>query len=256
MLSDIEREYSPSSVLQSLGTTLETEIGRYVSLSNDAYETHKFAEITYGPKPRNNILILDHPQPPKKALIYVHGGYWQELSARDSLFGASDALRNGLGFGSIGYTLTPNISLRAICHEIVSAIRAIRKHFPGTDLILAGSSAGAHLCAWVLHEQPLLISEVILMSGIYDLRPLVGTYINAKVGLSIDEAAQLSPLLLTPPNLDRSRVTIAVGEFETNAFREQSEAYARIVGVECTSITSRHHFDLPFELGRWLTRPR
>ena len=256
MLSDVEREYSPSSVLTSLNTTIETEIGRYVSMSDEAYETYRFVELPYGPNPRNHLLVLAQDQPPKRALLYVHGGYWQELSARQSLFSANDAVKHGLGFASIGYTLAPDISLRAICDEVVAACKAFRQTFPATEIILAGSSAGAHLCAWVLHHEPQCIDQVILLSGIYDLRPLVDTYINEKVGLSRNEAALLSPVLLPRPLFDHSKLVVAVAEHDTLTFRDQADRYAAHVNVTCTHISNRNHFDLPFELGRWLDEER
>lgn len=246
--SKLETEYSPSSILPSLGTTLETEVNRYFAGSREAINHFSFAEHRYGQLPRNTILIVSQPTPPLAMLVYVHGGYWQELSVNESLFAASDAGLLGMGFAAIGYTLAPKASIEKIVVEVECALTYLQQQFPLTKLIVAGSSAGAHLVACVLQRGRNPIHQAILMSGIYDLRPLVDTYINDALGLTVDRATYLSPLLGRPPARDGATVTIVVGEHETDAFHEQSRSYAEHIETDAIVVPDRHHFDLPFDV--------
>jgi arylformamidase len=249
-----EREYSPSSVLASLGTTINAEIDRYYTESAEALTQFDFVEHRYGPLDRNIVRMIE-PLPQRTLmLVYVHGGYWQELSVNDSLFGASDANSRDMGFAAIGYTLAPDASVEQIINEVVDALTLLGKLYPATKLVVAGSSAGAHLVAATLQRKPDLMYQAILMSGIYDLRPLIGTYINDALSLTLDEATRLSPRLNGPPECTSSNVMVVVGEHETIAFHEQTLAYAAHVGANVIMVPGRHHFDLPFELGALLDR--
>ena len=131
------------------------------------------------------------------------------------------------------------------------------------EIILSGSSAGAHLAACVLqaaadNAQGLnsqLFAQAILFSGVYDLRPLVDTYVNAPLGLNMATAATLSPGL----NSNRCLPSCLVvwGANETSEFKRQSQQYATFlaadsVPVESLEIAQRNHFDVVYELANIL----
>jgi arylformamidase len=89
----------------------------------------------------------------------------------------------------------------------------------------------------------------ILLSGVYDLRPLVPTYVNRPLGLDDARAWALSPL-----SDDVSRVgpaLLAWGENETASFVAQSRTFAAALGgrAETLEAPGRNHFDVVFDLG-------
>jgi len=91
------------------------------------------------------------------------------------------------------------------------------------------------------------LKGLALLSGIYDLRPLVGTYINDALGLDENAAKALSPiqhdLSAFPPTL------VAWGEDETDEFKRQSRAFAQPLSKACTvEIEGRNHFDIVEDL--------
>ena len=127
---------------------------------------------------------------------------------------------------------------------------------------LCGCSAGAHLAVmtaladWSEHGLACSpIRSLVLLSGIFDLRPLPLTYINRAVGMTAAEALCNSPLLLvdaTPASLPAALV--AYGEIETSEFKRQAselvETMLRRGGrAELHGIAGRNHFDLIFDLG-------
>ena len=95
-LAEREREYSPSSCI---GGNYLPFIDAYQHLSQSAMAQCEALGATwsthhYGPHADHQLsLCLTDPQRDvsgKKPalLVFIHGGYWQELSAKDSLFPA------------------------------------------------------------------------------------------------------------------------------------------------------------------------
>src|SRR5262245_44603339 len=124
------------------------------------------------------------------ALVYVHGGYWQELSKDEHSFPALALTRRGIAYIAVNYGLAPGATLDVMverCRRALAWIVANAQSL-GVDpeaLCVAGSSAGAHLAAMMaltdwsrygLRTSP--IRSLCLLSGVFDLRPLVLTYVN------------------------------------------------------------------------------
>ena len=198
-------------------------------------------------------------------LVFIHGGYWQEGSRADSLFAAPRALAAGISYAAIEYDLAPSASLEKIVDQCRRALRWLLDHasalgFDRDRVHVAGSSAGAHLTAMLLlrdyagggaPDSPPPLAGAVLLSGVYDLRPLVPTYINRALGLSDDTAAALSPLL----RLHGGPVPIIVawGEAETAESQRQSRAYAAVLRkagfpTQDFEVPRVNHFDIVFKL--------
>ena len=193
--------YSPSSVLDG---PIDPFIQAYVDKSAAAYAAFDNVQtIKYGPKSSNSIdLLMPFGSKLAPLHIFIHGGYWQLLSKRDSFFPAPDTLKRGMGFAAIDYTLAPDASLDDIVSECCDAIEclhdnAARFGYDPSAFILSGSSAGAHLAAMCCLKLPAnrRPKGLALLSGIYELEPLIGTYINDAVGMDIDVAKRNSPML-------------------------------------------------------------
>jgi arylformamidase len=250
-----EREYSPSS---AIGDNYAPFITVYKDMSQAAHAALPQRQTSrYGDLPRQQIDYF-----PAKAstqvpglLVFIHGGYWQELSKNESAFLASAWHAAGFAHAVIGYTLAPQASVRGIMRECVSAIAHLRERAPslGFDasrIVVAGSSAGGYLAAAVAAHAQLEIRGIVPISGIFDLRPLVGTSINDALGLTIEEAQALSALALSA----RTPAVIAWGEIETAAFKAQSQMLASQltaaqIPVQSMELAGRNHFDVVHELG-------
>jgi arylformamidase len=75
--------------------------------------------------------------------------------------------------------------------------------------------------------------NLILVSGVFDLRPLVQTDINDNLKLDLKSATKFSPLLTSDTPIATGRrqnlkVFILYGENESPAFKQQSEDYAKV----------------------------
>lgn len=261
--ADLEREYSPSSLVGDLAPVL----AEYAARSAEARAaTPGWRTEAYGAHPDEALDIFPAPStlqggPPRPALVYIHGGYWQALGKGDHSFPAPGLARHDMGYAAVNYGLAPAATLGEMVERCRNAVAWIAANGPplGIDpqrICLAGSSAGAHLAAMVaLGGRRSPVRGLILLSGVYDLRPLPLTYVNDKVGMTADEALRNSPLLLVDAHRGALPPTLVVhGDNETAEFKRQSAEFAEAVArkgvlVERREIAGRNHFDLVFDLG-------
>ena len=264
-----EREYSPSSCI---GGDYAPYLERYRIESEGAHRTLPVQrDLRYGTAPRALIdffpaaTALAGPRP--GLLVYLHGGYWQELSKESSAFLAPAWHAAGFAHAVVGYTLAPAATLPAIVAESRAALAWLRAHavdlgFDPENVVVAGSSAGGYLAAAaggrpsrdaghpaMRHAGP-GVRGIVPISGIFDLAPLVGTSINDALGLDAATAATLDLLRAQdrfPP------AVVAWGEIETREFTRQSRAFAARLAADrtpCTTleIAARNHFDVVLDL--------
>ena len=188
-------------------------------------------------------------------LIYIHGGYWQRLSAADSLFNAPDALRHGVSLHAVEYTLAPHARIPQIIEECIADVLSVIQELRPSLVVLAGCSAGAHLAAMCARDERIgkQLHGVALLSGVYDVRPIVRTPTNDPLFLSAESAAEVSPQLLPPSFVPRA--LLAVGNHESSEFIRQNAEYAELLtstgaDVQVEVIEHRDHFNLPYDLLR------
>ena len=189
-------------------------------------------------------------------LIYIHGGYWQRLSADDSLFNAADAQQLGISLHAVEYTLAPHATVAEIVDECINDVLQTHQQLRPSRVVIAGCSAGAHLAAMCARHpdvQP-RIDGIALLSGIYDVRPIVRTPTNDPLHLTNETASAISPQLL-PPTLPPRHALLAVGEHESSEFIRQNNEYGQLLNHQGADVTievipGRDHFNLPYDLLR------
>ena len=260
-LAQREREYSPSSCAPASAAI----IAEYASRSRQAEKDFRCQKnLSWGHGPDETFDFFPAACADAPLLLFIHGGYWQELSKDDSLFGAPDCVANGIAYAAIDYALAPRANIATIVDQCRRAVASLHRQatalgFDHRRLFVAGSSAGAHLAAMLLvrgwHEtygvREDVIAGAVVLSGIYDLAPLIGTYIDAALHLTSADATALSPIQL--PSEPPMPAVISWGEFETGEFKRQSRDYAEKLRVEGFSVSEleaagTNHFDIVFGL--------
>ncbi|AZC64549.1 alpha/beta hydrolase [Pseudomonas chlororaphis] len=259
-LNQLEREYSPSSVAPDFMSIVE----QYRAASDFICTRHVPQRVWYGNSADEYSLLFEPAGAAASSmLVFIHGGYWQELSAQDSCFPAEGLLARGIAYAAINYSLAPSADLPGMVRQCGLALRSLQAARPECRIVIAGSSAGAHLAAMMMtldwdcaegRRPP--FAAALLISGVYDLRPLVPTYINKPLNLNMDSALALSPQ--SRPLLTTCPTVVCFGQQETAAFKQQSRAFARRlldVGTEVSlyEVAGRNHFDIVFDISQSAT---
>jgi len=250
---ELEREYSPSSCLP--GGDLAPVIERYIEQSADARRRLPVIEgVQYGVAESQYLDLFPAEDKAAPLHIFIHGGYWQQLSARESAVMAPALHKAGVSLAVVNYTLAPDASIGAMIEECRNAIlylrdRAAEMGFDPNRISASGHSAGAHLLAMVMAgdwpgENP--VGKTIYISGIYDLEPIALTYVNEPLGLDSETAKALSPLKQDFHH--ECPALVIAGENETGEFQRQSKAWhEHLLGAGVASefrLLNCNHFDI------------
>ncbi|MEQ8349146.1 MAG: alpha/beta hydrolase [Sneathiellaceae bacterium] len=209
------------------------------------------SDIPYGATLAEHLDIFPAAATGAPVVLFLHGGYWRMLSSKDFSCVALGIVPAGFCLVNVNYALCPAVTLDEIVRQARAALawtwRNIANH--GGDprrIVLAGHSAGAQLAAMCLaadwpgeYGLPADIAKgALLLSGLYDLRPLPYSFVQPALQLTSDQVQRNSPAL-APPRCD-TPVTIAWGAAEPPEFRRQSadflEAWRR-AGNEGRALT-------------------
>ena len=213
---------------------------------NLAYGLHALQTLDIFPAKQNRGLV-----------IFIHGGYWRSLDKDDFSFFAEPYLAQGISVASINYRLCPEARIDAIVEDCRAAIEWLQGNVSRYNIrfdrnVLIGHSAGAHLVAmlsatdWAARNiDPGNFRGGVLMSGLYDLSPLLETSVNADVQLDHQSAKALSPIHLKPTlNMP---LDVWVGGAETAEFIRQSQLLPPAWNANCTPlelIRNANHFTI------------
>jgi arylformamidase len=280
-LAALEQQYSPSSCIDDINIYIKQYIDQSQQVTFQALEENSLlSDISYG-EHADELLDLYLPTTgnSSKLQVYIHGGYWQELSKTESSFAAQNFQQQGHYFAVLNYSLAPNASLSEIVEQNRKAIAWLYQHaenfgYDADQIFISGSSAGAHLAMmmaltpWQNHlpnmKSERLIQGLCLVSGIYDLTPIKQTYINEPLQLSEAEINDNSPLLLElyPASEYSPQIILSHGDNETDEFKRQSDEMKKKLTalgyqVEFQEIAERNHFNVIVDLANrnsWLSQ--
>jgi arylformamidase len=270
-LEQLNEEYSPSSCIEDINVYIQQYVEQSRKAKNNAIALEKLHSDQYYGEGKTQRLDIYLPidKPKQRLMVYIHGGYWQELSKEESCFAATNFQQQGFHFAVLDYTLAPDASLSDIVEENRQAITWLHQNaalfgYDPEQIYLCGSSAGAHLAMMMLQTkwanyiadyQGCVVKGVCAVSGVYDLLPLLPTYVNDALKMDSQEAKKNSPVLQPLCSLASTvPVIIAFGDIETSEFKRQSEIMTEKladhgVDVRFKEIVERNHFDVILDLG-------
>ncbi len=219
-------------VLRKTLTSFADDVAEWERNSKDAcFENHEFFVEKYGEHRRQTMEVFkaDANETGRGLAIFIHGGFWRAMEREQSRFMAQPFLKRGIDCIILEYRLMPEFRLSDLVADTVSALRHIAEISDRARLsanrIIAGHSAGAHLALFgtaQAHTQGLCLPNdaLLLLSGVYDIYPVVKTDIGDELRMSQTEAAQWS--IYSGVKTNNQPTVFVVGNDETDDFKRQT----------------------------------
>lgn len=251
-----EAQYNPRIAVPDTNAFLERGNAR----SAEARTRFEYQELRYGTGPLATLDVFPAARKDAPIHIFVHGGYWRALDKRDYSFVANALVPQGITTVLMNYGLCPAVSLPELVAQFRAGLRWICEHAgelggDAANITLSGHSAGAHLVATALaaDEQardPLPLQQIrgaLLISGIYELSPVLDVSVNALIRLTPEQVDAMSPM--RHPPVASVPLEVVVGADEPTRWVGQSTAYADVAreqGAICHDqcIPGHHHFSI------------
>ncbi len=244
-------------------------LARYASDSAAVRRSHPPRAERYGPD-EAELLDVFSPAPPASGtgmpvLVFLHGGAWLRLTREDVSAPAPTVMdRGGIwivpDFGDARQLTLAGMAER--CRRVLEWVVRNAASFGGdaSRVFLAGHSSGAHLAAVLLTTDwrarglsPAPVRGALLMSGTYDLYPVMLSSRRSYLRATPEEVAALSPLR----HLDRLScpVSVAWADQDSPEFRRQSGVLAdALQGMGLLAgrhvLSGTNHFEEPEQLNR------
>lgn len=193
-------------------------------------------DLPFGPTLDETLDIFPAERPGAPVFVFLHCGYWRAFSSKDFSCVALGLQSLGITAVVVNYALCPKVGIDEITRQARAAlawvVRNIERH--GGDpsrIAIGGHSAGGHLVAmclqtaWVeeygLPRDP--FAAAMLVSGLYDLRPLRYSYLQPMIQLDERLVQRFSPLFAVRPCATPALVTW--GGAESGEFARQSRSF-------------------------------
>lgn len=222
------------------------------------------ANVSYGPTADETLDIFPAGEAGAATQIFMHGGAWRNFTKDDYSFAAEAFVDHGVNAVIVNFANLPQVRLPEMVAQVHRAVAWAYKNVArwGGDrerVYVSGHSSGAHLAAmalvrgWAAEGLPdTAIKGAHLISGPYDLEPVLLSARSSYVKLTPAERDELSPQL----HAARIACPVFIGyaQHDTDEFRRQSQAFAaalkragRLNGVQ--GFADINHFEIMEALG-------
>jgi len=194
----------------------------------------------YGDTRAQSLDLFRTHRTPAPIHVFIHGGAWRLLSARESAFPAETFVRAGAHYVAIDFAPLPVVALDQMVEQVRSAIASLYRHaeeFGGDPnrIFVSGHSSGAHLAAAAVTTDwkarfglpQDIVKGALCCSGIYDLEPVRLSARNDYVQLDGALVEALSPIRHLADL--RCPLAVGIGEHESDEFKRQAREFAAAV---------------------------
>jgi arylformamidase len=216
--------------------------------------------FSYGPS-QDETLDVFVPETVKGPVhVHLHGGGWRALTKDDVSFPAPVFTNAGAIYVALNFSVIPAVRLPEMVAQAQRAICWLHENarsFGGdpAQLHLSGHSAGGHMASVLLTTDwaaqfglPAdILKSGLLMSGSYDLDPVMLSIRSSYVKISKEEQSALSAVQHVEKI--RAPVTLVYGSQETPEFQRQAVHFFDVLKqasktAELIRIEGSNHFEV------------
>lgn len=260
--AELDRAYDQAFWAPARGAV----IARYATESATVRRAIAPRTESYGPSGSETLDIFAPHNPGRVPIhVFIHGGAWTQLSKEDASAAAPTFVDMGAIYIALNFANIPAARLPDMVAQIRRALAWIHTNAAGfggnADAIhISGHSSGGHLAAvmattdWTALGKPAdLVKSAVLMSGMYDLYPVMLSSRRTYLKLTPEEILAYSSLR----HLDHLScpVAIFVGDQESPEFKRQYAVMADVLAGmgrlrQRGTLFNQTHFEVPEQLNR------
>lgn len=231
----IEKQYNPRTTVTPSELQRFSELGARLSEQARQKYTGQF-DLRFGEGPLENADFFYCGKPNRPLMVFFHGGYWRARDKKDYSFVVNGILPLDCSVVVMNYDLCPAVTVQQIVAQTKRGLEWVAAHAEGwhvdpSRIYVSGHSAGAHIIAATLAQtgeafelkQP-HIKKAFLISGVFDVEPVLEITVNQEVGLTPDDVQKLSPI--RHPFSTQVEYEIIVGGAEPSDWIGESERMA------------------------------
>ena len=230
----LDREYDAAKSVPDVNAY----ISRYQAESKLARnKLSPVRDVQYGPSEDERLDLFRTEDCSGPLALFFHGGYWRRLHKNDFGFVAEQLVKRGINVGVVNYALAPKVPLREITAQAIRAVAycsrsASKFGYNPTKITVFGHSAGGQLAAmcaltdWKaqqLHED--VVGGLVSMSGLHELEPIRGSFVNEWLKLTDADVVALSPMRLVRKT--NVFLVAAAGAKESDSFKDQARSFVK-----------------------------
>lgn len=230
---DIEMQFNPRKAVANVEQYAQraAEISKATRSSRQCH-----LDIRYGAGKLATLDVFPAADANAPLHVFLHGGYWRGRDKSDYSYMADALVPLGITTVVMNYDLCPHAELPAIVDQVREGFKWIHAHAAKLggrpdSMTASGHSAGAHLIAAALsaYSASTTLPEgmpraAVLISGIYELEPVLSITVNQEIRLRPEQVDPMSPM--RHPPTPAVPLAVVVGGAETAGFVGQSKKFA------------------------------
>ncbi|KAM5272733.1 kynurenine formamidase [Ctenodactylus gundi] len=194
-------------------------------------------DVHYGPGDSEKVdfYFPDGASEDCPVLVFLHGGGWQQGSKEESAVMVIPLTAQGVVVVVVvNYDIAPRGTLDQMVDQVTRSVAFVQERYPRNGgIYLCGHSSGAHLAAmmllanWTKHSVTPNLRGFFLVSGMYDLEPILHTSLSHPLHLTLEDARRNSPQQLLEaaparPAAPACHILVVVGQYESPESHRQS----------------------------------
>lgn len=201
----IEKQYNPRTTVTPEQLVHFSELGARLSAEARQKYVGRY-DLRFGDGPLENADFFYCGKPNRPLMVFFHGGYWRARDKKDYSFVVNGILPLDCSVVVMNYDLCPAVTVQQIVAQTKRGLEWIAKQVKqwqvdGEQIYVSGHSAGAHIIAATLAQTGAAfqlkdhnIKKAYLISGVFDVEPVLQITVNEEIKLKPSDIHELSPI--------------------------------------------------------------